>query len=85
MVLAQAQVTFWKKWEPNGEEHTAALGKLKQAKASILASKSLDQQAQSLSDQLGTQLQKYASQTSELKQLDEVILDASDRHSKFAA
>jgi len=83
VALAQAQVSFWKKWKPSGDEHNAALGKLKQAKAAVLASKSLDQQAQSLAGQLDTQKQKFESQSAELKQLVQIILDTSEQHKKI--
>ena len=83
IALAQAQVSFWKKWKPSGEEHNAALGKLKQAKAAVLASKSLDQQAQSLAGQLDTQKQKFTAQSAELKQLLHIILDTSEQHKRI--
>ena len=83
VALAQAQVSFWKKWKPSGEEHNAALGKIKQAKAAVLASKSLDQQAQSLAGQLDTQKQKFTAQSAELKQLLQIILDTSEQHKRI--
>ncbi|CAK0813932.1 unnamed protein product, partial [Prorocentrum cordatum] len=83
VALAQAQVTFWKKWKPDGEEHKSALGKLKFAKAQALSAKSLEQQAQSLSDQLQVARQKLTAQKKEATELVHTIVGASEHHDKL--
>ncbi|CAK0794461.1 unnamed protein product, partial [Prorocentrum cordatum] len=69
---------------PNGDEYQAALGKLKQAKAAVLASKSTEQQARFPSDQLAVQRQKLQTQSSEMEALVDAIFEMSDRRGEVA-
>ncbi|CAK0883372.1 unnamed protein product, partial [Prorocentrum cordatum] len=79
VALAQTQVTLWKKWKPDRGEYKAALAKLKQAKAQVLTAKSLEQQAQPLSDQLSVQRQKLEPQKQEAIELVDRIVKAESK------